>query len=42
MAFFEDNGSYLAIGANKSVRFIEGPTGEKNSALIVGSINFLS
>lgn len=36
MAFFEDNGSYLAIGANKSVRFIEGPTGEKNSALIVG------
>ena len=38
-AYFEDNGSYLAIGAEKSVRFVEGPQPKSgpNAALIVES-----
>jgi hypothetical protein len=34
---FQDNGSYLAIGAQKNVRFIEGPDKKCYSALIVQS-----
>lgn len=34
-AFFEENGSYLAIGLQKSVRFMEGPKRGRNAALIL-------
>lgn len=39
--YFEDNGSYLAIGAQKSVRFVEGPSQNRGrrAALVVESAN---
>lgn len=35
--YFHDNGTYLAIGAQKSVRFVEGPKGPgyRNTAVII-------
>jgi hypothetical protein len=34
---FADNGTYLAMGCQKSVRYVEGPTGDKDTALVIES-----
>lgn len=35
LPIFPDNGTYLAVGAQKGVRFVEGPSGGKFAALTV-------